>query len=64
MGKVDSKTDLTTTETLLLDTMVMGFQMIYFYKEDLELSIKTHCIVYNVLHVFMQLNCIEFFIVS
>lgn len=63
MGKVDSKADLTITETLLLDTVVMGFQMI-FHKEDLELSINTHCIIYNMLHIFMQLNCIEFFIVS
>lgn len=50
MDKVDSPLALTLTETVLIDTLAMGFQLV-FYKEDLELSIKTHCIIYHLLCV-------------
>jgi len=46
MNEEDSIPDLTSTDTVLIDIITMGFQLA-FHKEDLELSIKTHCIIYH-----------------
>lgn len=46
MNEEVSIPDLTSTATIRIDIPAMGFQLA-FHKEDLELSIKTHCIVYH-----------------
>ena len=64
INEEDCIPDLTSTDTVLIDILTMGFQLA-LHKEDLELSIKTHrIIIYNLLHVFMlRLVCTELHIV-